>query len=72
MDNGVEFDGKKSYGTHLNHNIGSINTISISFWVKQHTTSKSHRGPFWISDASKKFVFLDVRVLPTLARSFAR
>ena len=57
----ITFDGTNDRVSNFNHNISSIEDCTVSMWLKDSVSTVAHRGPFWISDASSRMLFLDIR-----------
>jgi len=57
----LDFDGTNDYISNFNHSISSIEYCTVSMWLKDSVSTIAHRGPFWISDASSRMLFLDIR-----------
>ena len=57
----ITFDGTNDRISNFNHNISSIEDCTVSMWLKDSVSTVAHRGPFWISDASSRMLFLDIR-----------
>jgi hypothetical protein len=57
----IDFDGSNDYISNFNHSISSIEYCTVTIWLKDSVSTIAHRGPFWISDASSRMLFLDIR-----------
>ena len=58
----IVFDGSGDYVMADNHNIPSLESFSVSLWLKYGGTPSAHRIPFWISDAegTPNFLYIEI------------